>query len=429
MNTKFTYGLVVLLAGLPVLATGTRAPSERAPAIDDKRLTIEVFFTGKPLARPTSFDFIGDGKILVIEKQTGAVHLIEAGKEPVLVLDRPVSNDINGGGLGLAVDPNFAENNYVYVYHTVARQDGGEFVEGQLARYTLKGLNRKRPKPRLAKRKLILRVPRDSSQANSAHHLGGYIRFGPDGKIYGMVGDHERGKFSNPRIEQNTSSTVAANAGGIFRINPDGSIPADNPWADHEIEALRKWYVIGFRNGFGMDFEPVTGELWFTENGPNSYDEVNRATPGMNSGWLMIMGPDSRDAVYDSNGTMARDVADLVTIPGSTYRDPIFSFLVPVGVTSIAFLGNSALPRNLRRTALIADSRTGNLYLLKQTADGLDFVLTGSLADRVADSASSLQRLVWATSFGTITDIRIGPDGFVYLSDLTSRTIYRIRPK
>jgi glucose/arabinose dehydrogenase len=141
------------------------------------------------------------------------------------------------------------------------------------------------------------------------------------------------------------------------------------------------------------------------------------------------MGPDSRDAVYDSNGTMARDVADLVTIPGSTYRDPIFSFLVPVGVTSIAFLGNSALPKNLRRSALIADSRTGNLYLLKQTADLLDFVLTGSLADRVADSASSLQRLIWATNVGTITDIRIGPDGFVYLSDLTSRTIYRIRPK
>ncbi len=417
----------VLVAVVPALDIATVVQDDPPPTLDDPRLTIEVFFEDKALERPISFDFIGDEKILVIEKNTGKVRLIENGKDSVVVLDRPVSNDINGGGLGLAVDPNFAENHHVYIYTTAAAADGGRFIEGQLARFTMKGLNRKKPNPKLKKRKVILRMKRDDSQPNSAHHHGGYIRFGPDGKIYGAIGDYDRGRLDNPRIEQNTSSTVASDAGGIFRINKDGSIPADNPWADHEIEAMRKWYVIGVRNAFGMDFEPTTGDLWFTENGPDSYDEINRGGPGMNSGWVMIMGPDSRDAVYDAHGFIARDVADLVTVPGSTYRDPIFSFRVPVGVTSIAFLANSALPRNLRQSALVADAGTGNLYLLKQTDDRKDFVLTGSLADRVADSESSLQRLVWGHDVGRIVDMRIGPDGFVYLSSTSSRGIYRIR--
>lgn len=427
MDSKHSFALVAILALLLVSVPADGYRSKRPPALDDERLMIEVFYSGRPLARPISFDFVGDEKILVIEKESGIVRLIEPGKKPVQVLDRPVSLGHNGGGLGLVVDPEFENNKHVYVFHTIARRDGGHFIKSQVARYTLKRLNKGTPK--LTKRKIIMSLPRDPSQANSDHHYGGYIRFGPDGKIYGIIGDADRGRGDNPRIEQNTSQLDAAGAGGIFRINPDGSIPADNPWADHEIETMRKWYVIGIRNGFGLDFEPITGELWFTENGPDSYDEINRAGAGMNSGWLMIMGPDSRNAVYDANNATARNAADLLTVDGATYRDPVFSFLVPVGVTSIAFLGNSALPKNLRDSAIVADVVTGNLYLFEQTNDRQDFVLTGSLADRVADNDSSRSDLVWGTDVGQIVDIRIGPDGFVYLSDTSSDTIYRIRPK
>jgi glucose/arabinose dehydrogenase len=417
--TSVAYALLLVLAASD--------PVVGAPKVTDKRLVLEEFYSGSPLSRPISFDFVGPEKILVIEKSSGIVRLIEPGKAPAQVLDRPVATEFNGGGLGLAVDPNFAKNKYVYVFHTIAKTDGGDFIESQVARYKMKGLGKKRPK--LKKKKVILRLPRSTSQVNSGHHHGGYIRFGPDGKLYGMIGDYDRGRSDNPRTEQNTSSTEAANAGAIFRINPDGTVPADNPFSDHAVPEMRKWFVIGVRNGVGMDFQPSTGELWFTENGPNQFDEINRGVAGMNSGWVMIMGPDSRDAEYDANDRIARDEADLPALDGASYRDPIFSFLTPVGITSILFLEDSALPENLRGSVLVADVVTRSLYLFKQTSAKDDFVLKGSHEDRVADSESSRKALVWASDIGTIVDIRLGPDGFVYLSDTSSKTVFRIRPR
>src|SRR5262249_38614849 len=117
----------------------------------------------------------------------------------------------------------------------------------------------------------------DPNQSNGPNHDGGVIRFGPDGKLYGQVGELNRGRFGGTeRVEQNTATSGSSLVGGVFRINADGSIPGDNPFINEPDASLHLWFEYGFRNGFGMTWDPLTATMWNTENGPNVYDEINR---------------------------------------------------------------------------------------------------------------------------------------------------------
>ena len=114
------------------------------------------------------------------------------------------------------------------------------------------------------------------------NHNGGPIAFGPDGKLYGITGDLNRNEAEqNYQAQANNSSQV----GGIYRLNDDGTVPGDNPFSGHSNADFHRWFAYGIRNSFGLTFDPATGNLWDTENGPGSYDEVNLVAPGFNSGW------------------------------------------------------------------------------------------------------------------------------------------------
>jgi glucose/arabinose dehydrogenase len=132
----------------------------------------------------------------------------------------------------------------------------------------------------------LLAFPSDPAQSNETWHAQGPIRFGPDGAIYGQVGDHYRGLLGSgaERVEMNTAASGSALAGGVFRVAPDGTIPADNPFAADPDAAFHPWWSYGLRNGFGLAFDRRTGALWDTENGAESWDEINRVPAGMNSG-------------------------------------------------------------------------------------------------------------------------------------------------
>jgi hypothetical protein len=275
---------------------------------------------------------------------------------------------------------------------------------------------------------LIVSFPRDSTQANGPNHDGGVISFGPDGKLYGVTGDLNRGRFSNPRIEQNTSGTAVAGVGGVFRLNPDGSIPPDNPFITHSDPRIRRLWAYGIRNSFGISFDALTGALWLTENGPNRYDEINLVGRGFNSGWLKIMGPDARNATYTENNNTAFDASDLVMLPNAYYADPIFSWLTPIGVTSIAFLRSARFDEGTRDGAVVGESINGQLYFFQLNAARNDFILTGGLADRVADSTTERNLSRWGSSWGVVTDLKIGPDGYLYVCSLFANRVYRVRP-
>jgi len=397
-------------------------------ALVDTSLTYDIV-VASGLTTPIAIAFLNPAeanRFFVIEKNTGRVKLVENGAVVATVLDLPVNNASERGLLGIALHPDFASNGYVYLYYT--RSSTGTdtstqsaWTDNRVERYTWNGSS-------LANPTLIVSFPRDTSQNNGPNHDGGVILFGPEGLLYGVTGDLNRGTLTNGRIEQNTSTTAAAGVGGIFRLNPDGSIPPDNPFISHANERIQRLWAYGIRNSFGMVFDALTARLWLTENGPNVYDEINLVERGFNSGWLKIMGPDSRNATYAENGNTPYNASDLVYLPNAYYADPLFSWLTPIGVTSIQFLRSARFDSSLRDQAVVGESNNGQLYLfrLKSTRD--DFDLTGALADRVADTATERNSLTWGTNWGIVTDLKIGPDGYLYGVSLFANRVYRIRP-
>jgi aldose sugar dehydrogenase len=190
---------------------------------------------------------------------------------------------------------------------------------------------------------------------------------------------------------------------------------------------LARYYAYGIRNSFGMAFDPITGTLWDTENGPTMYDEINLVKPGFNSGWQELMGPISRSHVSEK---------DMINLPGSKYADPVFSWFPPIGVTAIEFLKSSKLGKEYENNIFVGDINNGNLYYFKlnKTRNGLKFdnslaSESGLLSDSVADDKSEISAITFGTGFGGITDIDTGPDGLLYILSYGNGSIYRVVPR
>jgi glucose/arabinose dehydrogenase len=357
------------------------------------------------LAQPTGMRFIDGDSLFVIEKATGKVRLVDQGNITD-VLDLAVNSDSERGLIGIELDPNFASNGYTYLQYSRAAADGGAWIENRVSRFTWNG-------SALVNEMPILSIPTDPSQSNGPNHNGGPLLFGPDGKLYGATGDLNRS-----RAEQNNQAAPSSShTGGLFRINPDGSIPADNPFVSNANADFHQWFAYGVRNSFGLAFDPATNRLWDTENGPSSYDEINLVAAGFNSGWNQIMGPDSRDPQNQSI---------LVNLPGSAYSDPEFSFLTPIGVTSLQFLYGSALGAAFDDALIVGDNNTQNLYLLRLNAARDGFVLSGGLTDLVADTTAERNQLLFGQDFGVVTDLQIGPNGNLYVLSLSDGAIFEI---
>src|SRR3989338_4024071 len=301
----------VLVVFLSYALTAATAAADVPPPgfpVDDPGLRVEVVAGGLDL--PTTMAFIGADDILVLEKETGKDWRVQSGVlQPAAVLDVAVNFSSERGMLGIAVHPEFPAAPFVYLFYSEsssgADTDSGTPLGNRVYRYDWNGAA-------LVSPTLLLDLPATPSGA----HSGGVLTFGPDGKLYIMMRDLDR----NGQLQNYPAGPAPDDSSVILRINDDGSIPADNPFAAQGGN-LAKYYAYGVRNGFGMAFDAVTGDLWDTENGPFAYDEINRVEPGMNSGWEQIMGPDARDP---------QSTADLYVVPGSSYSDPEFSWFDPV---------------------------------------------------------------------------------------------------
>ena len=184
---------------------------------------------------------------------------------------------------------------------------------------------------------------------------------------------------------------------------------------------LYRYYAYGIRNSFGMAFDPVTSKLWETENGPSSFDEINVIKPGFNGGWKKVFGPIARSDVTQS---------DLVLFPGSTYYDPVLSWKDPPALTGIEFFNSSKLGTEYRNNLFVGDYNNGNLYFFKLngTRTGLELNGLSGLSDLVVDNPKELSEITFGTGFGGITDIKTGPDGFLYIVSISDGIIYRVTP-
>jgi glucose/arabinose dehydrogenase len=367
------------------------------------------------LTQATNLAFIGPSEMLVNLKASGQVQHVVNGVVVGTALDLPVNSASERGLLGICLDPNFATNGFVYLYYSRSTTSGDtttstQWSDNRVERYVYDNGT-------LTLDTLVMSVPSDPNQPNGPNHDGGIIMFGPDGKLYIITGELNR-----DRAEQNNQgqANVSSHVGGIFRLNSDGSIPADNPFFDNPNADFHKFFAYGIRNSFGMTVDPLTNHIWYTENGPTSYDEVNYVPgPGLNSGWNEIMGPDDRDP---------QGVGNLVMFPHAYYHDPEFSWLSTIAVTSILFLTSDKFGLTERNQCLIGDSNNGNLYLFDVNANRDGFVLTDTLADKVADNTTERNLNRWGQGWSTPTDFDIGPDGYVYVTSLALGKVLRIRP-
>jgi len=366
-----------------------------AATVNDSQL--EAIQVSSGLSAPTAMVFLAQGDVLVTQKNDGRVRRVIWGiVQPGQVLDIAVDNVSERGLLGMALHPNFPATPSVYLYYT--ESGTGSDTSGtppplgnRVYRYTWTG-------NALVSPSLILSLPVTSGP----NHNGGTITFGPDGKLYVIIGDLNR----DGQLQNFSGGPVPDDTSVILRINDDGTIPDDNPFAALEGN-LAKYYAYGIRNSFGMAFDPVTENLWDTENGPSTYDEINLVAPGLNSGWERIMGPVSRDL---------EGVSDLVQFLGSSYSDPEFSWFDTVGPTAIVFLDSNQLGAQYRNNAFVGDIVNGNLYRfrLNPARDGFVFTHPG-LGDKVADTPDELAETIFGTGFGGITDLKVGPDGLLYV--------------
>ena len=415
-RTLVTVVIASLAIIIPVIyLIHNSSTASAAPSITkDPKLKVETLAKG--LSSPTSMAFIDTSNILVSEKD-GQVRLVSNGVlEDKPVLQVSVDTESERGLLGIAImnstKTNLANNSkFVYLYYTEPK--GGD-LRNRVYRYEWNGQNQNLVNPTL-----ILDLP----ALPGPNHDGGKLVIGPDHYLYAVIGDlNHRGKLQNTNDGPDPDDTSV-----ILRVNPnDGSAVKDNPFIKDANIAMHKYYAYGIRNSFGITFDPITGNLWQTENGPDVYDEINVVKPGFNSGWTQVMGPLSRNT-----GFM---IGQLVNFPHSHYADPVFSWKNPVAVTHIEFMKSSVLGEKYKNNIFVGDYNNGNLYYFEvnSTRTGINLDINQEkigLSSLVVDNANQQSAVTFGTGFGGISDIKIGPtDGFLYVLSINDGIIYKVVP-
>jgi glucose/arabinose dehydrogenase len=474
------------------------------PTLADPALAVATVASG--LNQPIAMAFIGPDDILVTEKATGKVRRVTNGVVVGDVLDLAVNSNSERGLLGIALHPNFPATPWVYLYNTESTTGADDanaanvpLLGNRVDRFVWNGST-------LAFDRNIIRLRAFQNDRNTVtdpanpfanpqprlrgNHNGGVLRFGPDGKLYVVIGDNgRRGWMQNVQqgLVDSGAGLVDDDFGGpqpddahltgvVLRLNDDGSTPADNPFHQSgaqigariggalgaEVGAnLQRVFAYGVRNSFGMTFDPWTGSLWTTENGGRAFDEINRVERGFNGGWVQAMGPLSRvdefKAIEQAAGigaggpnglqqlrfpaTAIQDQPNrarqaMLDLPGSKLRDPEFSWKYVVPPSGLGFVGSglgAEYAGNLIVGSAVARATNrGHLYRFRLNEERTKFVFQDErLRDKVADNTATDdqtegEEILWGLNFGIVTDIQAGPDGALYLVGPSSGAIRKI---
>ncbi len=259
------------------------------------------------LASPTAMEFAPDGRLFVAE-QRGTLRVVKAGGNLATFLD--ISGRVHSAGerglLGIAFDPAFSSNHYVYLYYT-RRATGTTPAHNRVIRVTARG-----DRAVAGSERLILRLDNLSSAKN---HNGGAIHFGKDGKLYVAVGDNANGE--NAQSLRNLK-------GKMLRINKDGTIPRDNPFYKKATGRNRAIWALGLRNPFSFAVQPRKGKVFINDVGEQRWEEINRGAAGANYGWPRYEGPESnpkyRSPVFAYRHGSTKTTGCAIT--GGAFYDP-----------------------------------------------------------------------------------------------------------
>ena len=386
------------------------------PQLNDEALRVEPVIEEEELLFPTSMVFVDNDTLLVTQKNDGdVISIINGTVKSQAAISVEVNNEGFKGLLGIAAmekPSSSSHTKFVFLYFTESL--GGDQTRNRVYRYEWNQENQV-----LVNGTMILDLPAEPESV----HNGGKLEADRNGNLYAVIGDLSRdGQLQNVR-----QGPAADDTSVIIRIIQNGSGAADNPFSKSSNERMQKYYAYGIRNSFGLAIDPISGLLWDTENGPDSYDEMNIVHPGFNSGWNQIMGPISHSSIEQEDLE-----EELMIFDGSKYADPIFSWKDPVGLTDLEFLNSTALGLEYAYNLFVGDINNGNLYYFElndsRTGIKLDDNDLEDLTDQVADDEQQLSEIVFGSGFEEgITDIETGPDGFLYILTFNG-SIYRILP-
>ena len=454
--------VTVPIGGVHVSTVNLASAQTEVPSLQDPDLQVATVVTG--LSMPIAMAFIGPHDLLVTEKASGQVKRIVDRAVHSVVLDLAVNSASERGLLGIALHPDFPANPGVYLYHTESTTGADTTVLSEtpllgnrVDRFTWDGstlvFDRNIIKLRAFQNDRNMVTDPANPQNNPdplqrGNHDGGVIRFGPDRRLYIIIGDvGRRGWLQNnlmgpvPDDEFGGPEPDDAHLTGvILRLRSDGSTPIDNPFyvlgllirkliggaLGQELGTnIQRLFAYGIRNSFGMTFDPQGKALWITENGGRAFDEINRIDPGHNGGWIQIMGPLDRVEDYKTievdagigptgpNGLQqlrwpATNIADtpeearqrLFRLPGSHYRDPEFSWKHVVPPAALGFVKGNGLGEQYKGDLIVGSAvfrptvappsvmaNPGHLYRFRLNEARNAFVFQDPLLqDKVADN-------------------------------------------
>ena len=366
--------------GLIIGLTGTSAFSGEIMRSEYQAIMVEKVADG--LEHPWSIAFLPDGDMLVTERP-GYLNRIDADGNKTRISGTPEVHVQNQGGLlEVALHPDFADNRLVYL--TYSKRNGDDTATA-LARGTLDG-------DELVDLKDIFVQDRFSSPGR---HYGSKLAWMPDGTLLMSIGD--RG------VSPERAQDLGDHAGKLLRLTEDGGVPDDNPFVGHD-DALPEIFTFGNRNIQGLIVHPVTGQIWATEHGPRGGDELNLLEPGNNYGWPVVSrGLDYRTQErYGSEAVYTRD--DMI--------EPVIDW-----TPSLAASGLAVVPEDSEFRMWRGDLLAGGLR--SEQIRRVHFV----------DDIPWHQEELVRGELGRIRDVRIGPDGNIYVvTDHSDGALYRISP-
>jgi glucose/arabinose dehydrogenase len=350
-------------------------------SVQSEKHSFNVVTLVEGLQNPWSIAWLPDGRMLVTER-AGRLRIV--GKnfrlDPQVVEGLPEIVVRGQGGLfEVALHPNYKDNGWIYISYS-GPGEGGHGTE--LMRAKLDG-------HRLVDQQLLFRaLPKTSDDVQ----FGGRIVFDRDGHVFITLGDFGR---------MQRAQRLDDDAGSVIRLNDDGSIPKDNPFVNTN-GAKAEIFTKGHRNIQGAARHPKTGELWTHEHGPQGGDEINIIRPGRNYGWPVI--------TYGVNYGSRTKIGEGTQKAGM--EQPLYYWVPSIAPSGMAFYEGDRFP-NWRGNMLVGSLK--DEMLVRVELDG--------------EKVTKEERLIKG-AIGRIRDVRVGPDGFVYLlTDERRGVLARLEPK
>lgn len=355
---------------MPVTATAEIQASEAA--------TFEAVVVADGLEHPWGLAFLPDGRMLVTERNGNLRIVTPDGQlsDPVSGVPEVVARG-QGGLLDVILHPDYASNGWLYLSFSRSGQNG---TGTAIARARLEGSGLRD----------VATIFAAENEASGGRHFGSRMAFGPDGKLYVSVGD---------RGQDDEAQKLANHNGTVLRLNDDGSVPSDNPFAGRA-DALASTFSYGHCNPQGMAVNPASGAVWIHEHGPQGGDEINRLKAGANYGWPLVTFGRSYAGFPIGEGTSA---------PG--LEPPLHHWTPSIAPSGMAFYTGTAFP-GWKDNLFVGSLKFQ--YLARVVLDGSRVVAEERLLE---------------DQFGRIRDVRQGPDGLLYvLTDEDNGRLVRLQP-